>query len=236
MRQKLARFNTNEFTGLLIEILNESKRRYYNNQSNESSKKSSLNRKLAKQEDILEEDDPLYDKVPSDEDYASVASESSSIFEPTPKTKSTKQSNDSSNETANKKNDLSSPLTVSLSSSPINRSAKNTPSPSSTKFCNKEHKVLHTNFDKPPAYFSQQQQSQQTLVAHAESALNSIINSLNQIDYSHLNSNQSQSTLHESKLSDLNNVDNVSNSASKMLLTELKNEKELMQAMVKNKF
>jgi hypothetical protein len=254
LRQKLARFNTNEFAGLLLEILKESKRRYYNTQSSESSKKSSLNRKLNKlqqpQDDILEDDDPLYDKVPSDEDYASVASESSSIFESIKmKPNSNKQNEDSSE----RKNGISSPLTLSLSSSPINhasaisKSNKNTPSPS--KFVSKEHKVLLTNFDKPPAYFNQQQQlppptttqanqqtqsnnQQSSLVANAESALNSIINSLNQIDYSHLNPNQSQSTMHESKLSDLNNIDNSSQSTNKVILSELKNENELMQAMV----
>lgn len=87
-----------------------------------------------------------------------------------------------------------------------------------------------TNFDKPQNY----QQQQSSLVANAESALNSIINSLNQIDYSHLNSNpnQSQSTLHESKLSDLNNIDSSTQSTNKIVLNELKNENELMQAMV----
>ncbi len=110
----------------------EATRRFYNNQWNESSKKSSLNRKQIKQEDILEEDDPLYDKVPSDEDKASVASESSSIFESCKITKCKKQS---SNDKL--KDILSSSLTVSLSSSPI-RSNKNTQSPSSaTKFVSK---------------------------------------------------------------------------------------------------
>ena len=91
----------------------EATRRFYNNQWNESSKKSSLNRKQIKQEDILEEDDPLYDKVPSDEDKASVASESSSIFESCKITKCKKQSSN------DKLKDISSPLTVSLSSSPM---------------------------------------------------------------------------------------------------------------------
>jgi hypothetical protein len=240
----LARFNSNEFAGLLLEILNESKRRYYNQSLNDnvnsngssesSSKKNSLTRNNTnnkqggtKRDDILEEDDPLYDKVPSDEDYASVASESGSIFESNGN-KITKQHQQQQQQTTPKKTE--DPLTVSLNSSPT-KSNKNTPSPSSaTKFVSKEHKVLLTNFDKPQNY----QQQQSSLVANAESALNSIINSLNQIDYSHLNSNpnQSQSTLHESKLSDLNNIDSSTQSTNKIVLNELKNENELMQAMV----
>ena len=170
----------------------------------------------------LDEDDPLYDKVPSDEDYASVASESSSF------------------ESKKKPNfgDLNKPLAINLSS-PVHmsdqtkssRSNKATPSPSNSKL-----KVLTTNFDRPPANFSSNGQPASSLVANAESTLNSIMNSLNQIDYSHLNQ-ADQSSPHEHRQADpysrerLNHI-NLNEAPYKTSYTELKEENSLMQEMV----
>ena len=155
--------------------------------------------------------------MPSDEDYASVASESSSF------------------ESKKKLNfgDLNKPLAINLSS-PVHlssRSNKATPSPSNSKL-----KVLTTNFDRPPANFSSNGQPASSLVANAESTLNSIMNSLNQIDYSHLNQSN-QNSPHEQRQIDpysrerLNHV-NVNEAQYKTSYTELKEENSLMQEMV----
>lgn len=188
-----------------------------------------------------DDEDPLYDKVPSDEDYASVASESSSTIQipaaattsnqsefyqhdqpahgfapskPSKLASSKKQQQQATSSplnvttpasTASPKNNSPSTATNSLSSSSSNKSSnKNTPSPKSQLY--QQHKILNTRFEKVPpmaataaaaalatsslpsgALSSPAHNNQNSaLVANAESCLNSIINSLNQIDYSHL--------------------------------------------------
>ena len=214
--------------------------------------------------------------MPSDEDYASVASESSStaqdvIFNKSEKNKVIKSQNKVSSgknntyvnvnanmqfseaekssiatrshsesplkvvtptickleNTATTKVTLGSPHLSSSSSSVSNRSPKNTPSPSHSKFTAKECKILNTKFDKmQPCSFAQPSATPKdstnmvatSLVANAESTLNSIINSLNRIDYSHLNT--------------------PSGAFAKMTsfrdngISELKSENEMMKSMV----
>ncbi len=132
---------------------------------------------------------------------------------------------------------------TSNSSTPHRRShhKNNTPashSPSTTtndsyRFASKEHKILTTNFDKPPSYSNQghlQQQSlpaDSSLVANAESALNSIINSLNQIDYSHYDS--SASSNNKKQISPQHSNKKVVHDLN---IDELRSENELMQSMI----
>lgn len=115
-------------------------------------------------DDFAEEfDDDLYDKVPSDEDYASVASESEST------------------QTEIKNKSVSTPLKLDLNSTHVKNlicsptlsasSASSASSPNS-----KLTKILNTKFEKAPQHI------QSSLVANAESALNFIMNSLNKID------------------------------------------------------
>lgn len=141
-----------------------------------------------------DEEDPLYDRVPSDEDYASVASESSStVHLPTSDSSKTLKTNDNKqiplNVTIHSSKPLLCPATSSCSSNMSNKHS--TPSPSGPRL--KEHKILTTNFDRPPVNLNDTNSNSgnsSSLVANAESALNSIINSLNQIDYSHLDNNE----------------------------------------------
>ena len=238
LRQKLARFNSPEFSLLLIEILIDSRRRYHkfdllNNTIETSSIKLKKQPKKSTEseadnfldDDGDDEEDPLYDKVPSDEDYASVASESSTNMVTE----------------SNKKSKLIRPdqsLTLNILKSGANSKPikSTTPSPSNSKM-----KVLTTNFDKPQALSNNPACTgpASTLVANAESALNSIMNSLNQIDYSHLTSPQHGHEHDSPKLSSdiysrdrLNHVNVVNDVAGNVSVNELKEENNLMQAMV----
>ena len=265
----MARFNANEFSGLLVEILIESQRRYELIESINTKNNKAL------KEELIEEEDPLYDRVPSDEDYASVASEPSSVIQ---LDKNKSKSSKKNKTTSSSHHKVSTPLNVNIgsSTSPINTmlgvlgnnnnhhhhhhhhhnngnvsnfqlspssnksSNKNTPSPS--RFSSKEHKILTTNFDKPPSNLSTPQHMNssnpsQSLVANAESALNSIINSLNQIDYSHLQ--QDNNHHHQShQSSPFHNARNEPvykecvHQPNTMIINELKSENELMQSMV----
>jgi hypothetical protein len=198
LRQKLARFNANEFSSLLVEILTETERRYesLNKKPEQIDQKQNLNEKnimQAHDELFNEDDDPLYDKVPSDEDYASVASESS-------------LANYNENKAANK---------FKLSQKNfeyIDKKNDSSPSPSSSP------PPLRINLEKTLSNFQDSNKSigmkSSSLVANAESTLNSIINSLNQIDYNSPQHNEGQ------------------NVTERDILNELKSENELMQAMV----
>ena len=126
---------------LLVEILTESKRRYYqfDTKTHETGAKLALKEE---DEDFLEEDDPLYDRVPSDEDYASVASESSSCTPVESKKRSKKYDKGIDQSPLSLNCNHTSPVDINTSRSA--RSNKTTPSPSSSKL-----KVLTTNFDKP---------------------------------------------------------------------------------------
>lgn len=255
LRQKLARFNSNEFASLLVEILVETKNRYEQidaakGVAHENNTKN--NGKYLNDDDEQDENgEPLYDRVPSDEDYASVASEPSC---PNPICTNLSESIGGAAGASllmskpksplkipylnNNINKSKSPLKVNTSSSSRKSynqtpptSASNTPhrshtkhaSPSpvngSSRFTSKEHKILTTNFDKPA-----QLPAASSLVANAESALNSIINSLSKIDYSHLEQStnpqqQQHSPLGNKKANDLN-------------IEELRSENELMQSMI----
>lgn len=181
-------------------------------------------------DDLLEEDDPLYDKVPSDEDYASVASESGSSITPL--------------ESKQKK---SKSKYMSASVDPFGRLSPDQPSSSRSNMTNKtphspphsKLKVLTTNFDKPNFSSSIQptpSNPASALVANAESALNSIMNSLNQIDYSHLNQpspyHQQPGSPSLNQPADLYSRDRLNRvSDVKGDLNELKEENSLMQAM-----
>jgi hypothetical protein len=126
---------------------------------------------------------------------------------------------------------------LSSSSSPLStRSPKNnTPSPSHAAKC----KILTTKFDKPVACGSSSLTGKDfnsvaassSLVANAESALNSIINSLNQIDYSHLGAAPQQQQQQQQPTS---NVGSLTKAASfrENGLNELKSENDMMKAMV----
>jgi hypothetical protein len=276
----LARFSSQEFASLLVEILIESQRRLNLAQAkprdHESGTSDSENHHHHNDEDQNdeedEEEDPLYDKVPSDEDYASVASESSTTVNVPPlqhkitknggKNKSAAQTTTYVNvdtQTIDKygagvgvgggkrsHSESSSPLKhithqldrvagnkspplSSSSSSESNRSPKpnaanngnSTPSPTNSK-C----KILNTKFDKPVVTCGGGGggANASSLVANAESTLNSIINSLNQIDYSHLGSSQphpQHATLTKATSFRDNGV-----------TSELKSENDMMKAMV----
>lgn len=194
LRQKLARFNANEFSSLLTEILKETERRYESLSSQETngqhksiSYRSSADNILKKDDQMHSldpfnnnDEDPLYDKVPSDEDYASVASESSTNFTISNKFKSGKNIEPSS--------PTSSSVPVQANFDKISQS-------------NNSNKSLGLG-------------ASSSLVANAESTLNSIINSLNRMDC-----NAAQST------------DNYQ-ANERDIFTELKSENELMQAMI----
>jgi hypothetical protein len=167
LRQKLARFSAQEFSNLIIQILKEVERRYFEKQNKDNSNNRSQ---------IYEDDDePLYDRVPSDEDYASVANDSinnedklkkkqklSKLAHSSTFTKSDKISDD-------RRNDNKSPL----------KNKTLSPSPFSAK-------VLTTNFDKPKVFSNNNNNAPKTpshkVANAAESALNLIIDSLNQFD------------------------------------------------------
>lgn len=242
---------------------------------------------LIKAPAAIDDEDPLYDKVPSDEDYASVASESSSTIQ-VANNENPKSSSSSSTTTTtttskplkpnakNAKKQLTSPLTITTaasiitsptttkhylynspstsSSSSSNKSSnKNTPSPKLFA-SSKEHKILNTRFEKAPAVVSNSQNGSNScsngygsnnsaLVANAESCLNSIINSLNQIDYSHLGENSNNGNNGMSTITSLQLLQSQQNGGKRAnvdefgmerpnLYNELKNENELMQAMV----
>jgi hypothetical protein len=187
LRQKLARFNVNEFSSLLVEILTETERRYesLNKKLEQSDQIQKLNERSIMQahdELLNEDDDPLYDKVPSDEDYASVASESSLANYNENKVASKFKLGQNNFEYIDKKDD-SSP---SLSSSPP---------------------PLRINLDKTLSNFQNSNKSigmkSSSLVANAESTLNSIINSLNQIDYNSPQHTEGQNVTERDVLNEL---------------------------------
>lgn len=274
LRQKLARFSSAEFSTLLVELIREVECRHNKmfSDRDEGSQTKSLrqaneviNEEMTDSEHGLlnddqenqneDDDDPLYDKVPSDEDYASVASESSQNNS-LPNTPIEKYVNNSSSFTTHKANaELNLTLTCSPSSAQHHshgshqaqtmhdfysspNKAKMSPSftmkasPSTSSNGSKlTSKILTTNFDKVPSNLSSantsinnQQANTSThsanlLVANAESALNSIINNLNQLDYkpSPVHSNQSQFYLQQQQ---------------QQHFLELKNENELMQSLI----
>ncbi len=203
---------------LLIEILTESKRRYY---QFDTLKPHETSKNIKELDNLIEDlEDPLYDKVPSDEDYASVASESSCNMAVESKKKSKLIRPDQS----------FNPLSIKTSKSPTKNT---TPSPSSSKT-----KVLTTNFDKP-AYLNTiaNKANNPALIANAESALNLIMNSLNQIDYSHLGSplKQTNNTSHSPDIYSKERLNHVSPEMNSAIVSDLKNLKEennLMQAMI----
>ncbi|CAF0953229.1 unnamed protein product [Brachionus calyciflorus] len=200
LRQKLARFNTYEFSGLLLEILQESQRRFINLQKSQSPKKDGSDQEDA---DLEEEEDDLYDKVPSDEDYASVASESESASNPT-------DAKDGFFLGSPLKLDISSIHAKNLICSPtLSMSSTSSTSSPNSKFT----KILNTKFEKAP------QNVQSSLVANAESALNFIMNSLNKID---MNSQNNTPVIKKSPISPQYNRD----------LSELKSENQLMKSMI----
>jgi hypothetical protein len=112
---------------------------------------------------------------------------------------------------------------------------KASPSTSSSNGSKLTSKILTTNFDKVPSNLSSantsinnQQgntstQSANLLVANAESALNSIINNLNQLDYkpSPIHSSQNQFYLQQQQ-----------QQQQQQHFMELKNENELMQSLI----
>ncbi|ELU00134.1 hypothetical protein CAPTEDRAFT_168917 [Capitella teleta] len=83
-RQKLARFNAREFATLIIDILSDARRRQYGVQKSStihvtSSTERSLRERSLREGHLhgntnssLSDDEPLYDSVASDEDYASI--------------------------------------------------------------------------------------------------------------------------------------------------------------------
>lgn len=289
MRQKLARFNTQEFSNILLEILNESQRRY--NQIEAPSKE-------AGQVLPIDDEDPLYDKVPSDEDYASVASESSSTIQiggidtydsspPPPKPSkqfnynsngTKKQSQSNQNQSSNSIYHQHSPSPHSSSNSPlggVSKSLSAVVSHNNKSSTPPKHKILNTRFEKAPiaaaasaalavsatsslpsgvfgypsnGSVSSPGNNNSALVANAESCLNSIINSLNQIDYStglttspvgggqnHRNYCGMTTDSFELAQSAVNNGFKFPTAAGTTrpdLFNELKSENELMQAMV----
>jgi hypothetical protein len=278
LRQKLARFSSAEFSALLVELIREVECRHNKMfcDRDEGSKNKNLrkaneviNEEVAESEHGLlndeqenqneDDDDPLYDKVPSDEDYASVASESSQNNS-MPNTPIEKYVNSSLN--AHKTNaEFNLTLTCSPSSaqqqhhsqgsqqiqtihdfysspnkskiSPAFSSSKDS-SLTSSNGSKLTSKILTTNFDKAPSNMSSantslnnQQantsaQSANFLVANAESALNSIINNLNQLDYkqSPVHSSQNQYHLQQQQ------------QQQQQHFLELKNENELMQSLI----
>jgi hypothetical protein len=98
--------------------------------------------------DQLEEDDPLYDRDPFDEDYASVASESSSITPMDSKQKRSKSKYTSSTDPSVTNANGHGPN--SPSHDPQQQHSKSARSPMTTNSLSKSKlKVLTTNFDKP---------------------------------------------------------------------------------------
>lgn len=261
----------------------------------------------------MDDEDPLYDKVPSDEDYASVASESSSTIQigsdvnngrdspglaTSPPPKPSKQFNYNStngNSSHNHKNNNKTNLNHSNShkNSPSPHSASTSPSTTTSNLnksstptrlfptSHKEHKILNTRFEKVPiqaaaaasavlaitatsslpsgalSHHSNNNSNgspaggnNSVLVANAESCLNSIINSLNQIDYSHLTGGGGSEISNDHRnycgmttdSFELAQMGHANNNGFKFpmatgrgdLYNELKNENELMQAMVRN--
>lgn len=83
-RQKLARFNAREFATLVVDILNDARRRQTGIMSpvqtpKEPDKLSGmtlLQRPISKTVSALSDDEPLYDSVASDEDYSSIDTQS----------------------------------------------------------------------------------------------------------------------------------------------------------------
>jgi hypothetical protein len=105
------------------------------------------------------------------------------------------------------------------------------------RFHSKEHKILTTNFDRPPTNHLATPQPiisspaasacSSSLVANAESTLNSLINSLNQIDYSYLNKTTTTTTMPIAE-----EEPQKSNTHNNLNIDELKSENELMQSMI----
>jgi len=158
LRQKLARFTSLEFSYFLIEILNETKNRYGHLFT--THKKPAIPRKIKQpKEKKTFDDDPLYDKVPSDEDYASVASEPASL---------------SRDVTINQFDDKSA-----SSSNQATPSKKYVLKELNTNF----DKPFKINSNANAAL------SPNKLFQHAESTLNSMLNNLNQTDLSKLADN-----------------------------------------------
>jgi hypothetical protein len=100
-----------------------------------------------------------------------------------------------------------------------------TPSPNHSS---SKTKVLTTNFHKPCFSGVVANNVSSTLVANAESTLNSIMNSLNQIDYSHLGSPVKTADIYSRDR--LNHVG--SDNGNLGIVSELKEENNLMQAMI----
>jgi hypothetical protein len=77
-RQKLARFNAREFATLIIDILSDARRRQYGVQKSSTIHVSSPTERTLREmhhhhtNSSLSDDEPLYDSVASDEDYASI--------------------------------------------------------------------------------------------------------------------------------------------------------------------
>ena len=186
LRQKLARFNHNEFSGLLAEVLIEFQRRHElldpqthsllkkggggGGGSSSSDKASSVEHNTGNGNETDEiDEDPLYDKVPSDEDYASVAeSESESIYD-RPPTATTTTTNTAASSMKSHHHHHHHQLPASLSSGvgkrpPPQQQQQNTASSSRTAASGGAGSA--------------------SLVANAESALNSMIDGLNQMTYS----------------------------------------------------
>jgi hypothetical protein len=259
LRQKLARFNVHEFSGLVVEILVEAKRRHtlleapYKHSNliiamlfnylftfqipllkikaeGDQERKEEENNTTPEEN----EEDPLYDKVPSDEDYASVASESSEAAGK-PKSKSSKQKSSLFVKVSTSSSPLHTPSSQNTLLVPSKANKSTTPSPSAA--CKLQHKVLTTNFDKPPQTLIQPSVASSTLVANAESALNSIIVSLNQFDYNNslaISSPKAKSNGHTKHLELISPPSQIT--AYKPFINvpdieELKSENELMKSM-----
>ncbi|XP_070204740.1 ARF GTPase-activating protein GIT2-like isoform X2 [Littorina saxatilis] len=83
-RQKLARFNAREFATLVMDILNDARRRqtgivspvHTPKDPDKFMGKSLLKPRESKTISAISDDEPLYDSVPSDEDYSSIDSQS----------------------------------------------------------------------------------------------------------------------------------------------------------------
>ncbi|XP_041349002.1 ARF GTPase-activating protein GIT2-like [Gigantopelta aegis] len=82
-RQKLARFNAREFTTLIIDILNDARRRQTGIASptqtpkeQDKSNLSAFQSRISKTGSAFSDDEPLYDSVASDEDYSSIDTQS----------------------------------------------------------------------------------------------------------------------------------------------------------------
>nr|KAG5695449.1 hypothetical protein BaRGS_011291 [Batillaria attramentaria] len=82
-RQKLARFNAREFATLVVDILNDARRRQTGIMSPVQTPKDPdklgmtlLQRPISKTVSAISDDEPLYDSVASDEDYSSIDTQS----------------------------------------------------------------------------------------------------------------------------------------------------------------